>query len=288
MTLPNTPEDTRTPTLGVAYPFKIGKSLRVRRSTSSTPRELLSLKFTHMPSTASLQSVGALSRTGDKLNVRVPTHEAAADEKAITFQGVRRTTHENATVGDYVLVFVNGAMWLERANDTFVGIKPIRGSETWSDQVSEMELDDLRADPDSWTGGGDDDSGSPITPEGNEGMEEDVVNAPSMRHMAGKSPPNAQVKRISAKPTVVSDTHRAFVSPQRAAAPTAGAMGMKSLAGKGLSAAPAGRRRTPATDDDDDDDVADASSSEDDDSDSDDSDSDSDSAEYTDRSSDEE
>lgn len=165
-----------TPKLGVSYPLRIGKTLR------SASRSLLSLKFTHVPNNTDLAAPGSLTRAHDKCSVAIPTR----DGHAVVFSGARAST---TAVVEYALVFANGCMWLERADDVFPGMRP---SLVDAAPVPPPLPDNVRGDPDSWMV---EESGSPITTEGNEGEEDRAASR------AGKS---VAAKTVAAKTVVAS------------------------------------------------------------------------------------
>lgn len=264
------------PELGVRHPFKIGKSLKNPRDS----RHMLALKFMHIPDKVALSQPGTLSRTANECVVQLPTADGAS---SVHFTGTR-FTRPDSSVHDYVLVFVDGKIWLERTADYFY----IRALDTANSIRPPPELPapmDEDDGPDSW----DPASGSPITPEDDLSMEPEIPPVHPPRTAGKSTPPMGSRPRGK----FITGGRLDNAKPGFNSSPTTAAksVGTKSLAGKGLSNAngPVGRRR-PADDDDDDDDDkgSDGSSSEEDDSDDSDSDSDSDSADYTDRSSDEE
>lgn len=280
MTGSSAPAPCATPSPGVSYPLKIGKSLRARRGARATPaRDLLAVRFTHVPESAALNLPGSICRNDDKCTVQLPTQ----DGSAVQFNGHRRS--HMANVNDYVLIFANGCMWLERTSDMFYGMRPVNMSDDRPPpNIPHPGHDDVRADPDSWMSGADDESGSPITPESNgaDSMEDPDPAPPS--RVAGKSTPGSTERKLvsgfrSSKPAEMMRTTAPVASKSVAG---------KSVAGKGPSNTNGSVGRRRPDDDDDNSDGNDGSSSDEDDSDSEDSDSDSDSQEYTDRSSDEE
>lgn len=191
------------------------------------------------------------------------------------FAGTRSTPKPDSVVNDYVLVLVDGVMWLERTSDCFVTLRAVDASANRPapPYPSSPEQDDPLQDPDSWMPGADV-SGTPITPEDDAELD-DVPPVPQSR-LAGKSapPPALPHKRMLV-------TGGKVVKPDKPTPPPRPFAG-KGVSGKGISqSAPPPRRRPDQEEEDND-----ASSSEEDDSEDSDSDS-SDSDDYTDRSSDE-
>lgn len=267
------------PEVGVSYPFKIGKSLRNPR----TSRDFLALKYMHIPDKVSLSEPATLRREQDTCQVQMPTTDG---DSSVVFEGPCRSPNprRESTFGDYMLIFVNGEVWLERAGDYFQNMRATDGARNEGPRMEYPEgggleeEDEVARDGDSWMGGGADDDeegGSPITPEEDGVMVGEEGNGgrfggKGVGGMAGVGG-NAGLGRMV----------------------SAGRVGLKSVAGKSVAgkgpsnvSGASGRRR--GRDDEEDEDDG-GSTSDDDEDDSDDSESDSDSdGSFTEESSEEE
>ncbi|CDF41075.1 unnamed protein product [Chondrus crispus] len=261
------------PKLGVRYPFKIGKSLK----TNHASRDMLALTFSLIPQKATLSQPAVLTPHKDTCLVQLPTADRAS---SVHFSGTRRR-HGDSSVHDYLLVLVDGKIWLEKASDLFYSIRPTDSHLTRPppEYPAEPHHD---SSPESWRP----DSGSPITPEDDAAaMYTGHAALAPTPGTAGKSTPppiGSRGRLVIRGGRVAPPRPPAAVSPSTATK----SVGTKSVGGKSYTDTYRNGRRRPEDDDDDNnDDHASCSSSEDDDSNSDSDDSDS--SDYTDESSDE-
>lgn len=169
--------EAERPALDVDHGVRIGKSVRAfrsRRGSRNSPRDMLALKFMHLPDETDLTKNGQLTHSQNRVSVELPT---TSETQTQLFSGNRRTPNANSAVSDYVLVFADGVFWLERIADNVNCLRndgPREGSmEVVANDEMKMQANDLTTDPDSWMNDqSPDESGSPITPE--EDDEDDV------------------------------------------------------------------------------------------------------------------
>lgn len=206
--------ETRRPALGVAHGVRIGKSARAHRSSrvSRTPaRDMLALRFMHVPDEVDLTSGGLLTQEQNRISVELPTK---SETQTQLFSGSRRTPNGSTAVSDYILVFAEGAFWLERVSD-FVNCLRYDGS-----QEGAMEMEgtnsvgtgpnDMMADPDSWMiDPSAEESASPITPE------EDDVDDACATGATNTAPQTTKATVRSSSPTGRSTNHGDGKAPQR-------------------------------------------------------------------------
>lgn len=148
-----------TPSLGVAHPLKIGKTLR---SSGRKTRNILALKFPHVPYGTDTSVPGQLVRTDDKLTVELAT---ADGESTQVFSGPRKVQTTGSRMSEYALVFYDGAFWLERIADYGNCVRH-DGLSSNPMEIEQQPEDSLSEDPDSWMMKPEDLSGSPIKPHG--------------------------------------------------------------------------------------------------------------------------
>lgn len=236
------------------------------------------------------------------MTVELPTSNG---DDAQIFTGPHRTqVAEGKVSSDFVLVFVDGVFWLERVSDYANCLRPGERRSGSSDPLEDpMMTDDVNADPDSWMGG-DDESGSPITPEDPE-EEEIEDNAPNSTSGNGAAHTITRNGFGSKAPTGMSGGSTMGIyngrhEPSARNLVGAKTVAAKTVAGKSVSNVngPAARRRNDSAAEEEvveavvvDEEEGNASNSSSSDEDSDESDSDSDSesgASYTDGSTDDE
>ncbi|PXF48367.1 hypothetical protein BWQ96_01827 [Gracilariopsis chorda] len=259
--------EPHAPQPGVRYPIKLGKSI----VKPNNARSLLSLRFSHVPSIVHPHAAGVLIPAQNACAVELPLSNQPSRAARFDCQRAQR----KSDVRNYALVFAKNAFWLERVDDVFNFAKAgtINSQTT---PVPAAPVDRVANDPDSWMDI-DSPSGSPITPEGNEGAP--VDDHPPIRSHGGKSIPVYSDRRmVSARgmQSLHTSTAAAPASPPPATRPEA----VKTVPTKAPTIVhPLNGDARPDVEEE-------GTSSEEDDS-SDDSDSDS-SAEYTDSSSEEE
>lgn len=160
---------TTAPALGVAHPLKIGKTLRSQRP-STRIRNLLALKFPHLPEGTNTNARGQLTLNDEKFTVELPTVDGTS---AHVFSGPRKAQVSESRMSEYLLVYHDGAFWLERIAD-YANFLRHDGESSEPIQVDEPVEDEITTDPDSWMMDPELLSVSPITPE-----EEDMDDAPN-------------------------------------------------------------------------------------------------------------
>lgn len=150
---------TKLPALGVAHPLRIGKTVRTKAANSPNMRNILALKFPHIPDGTDTRARGQLTRNDEKLTVELAT---SGGDSTQVFSGLRKLQRKESRMSEYVLVFHDGAFWLERIADHG---KFLRHDGLSSDpmDVQQPPEDVISADPDSWMMSPDELSGSSIT-----------------------------------------------------------------------------------------------------------------------------
>ena len=277
------------PQIDIPYTLRCGRSMRSRPGEA---REHYAVKFAHIPERTDLAQPGVIRREGEKLSLYLKQDDGAN----VRFAGLRGEQKHASALSDYLLVFCDGQVWLERVADTFYNLKPDtskNGVPVPSVPPSPASEYSAHRDPDSWMMP-EDASSSPITPEGDLPEDHSASNgqggANGVNGTAGKS----TVNRISGGGKMVSAGRRRYDSSN--SPPLRGAVtkctkrqqqqsvARKTVANKGPSPQTVSSSPKNRTKDDDDDDDDSSGSSED--SSSDDSDSESGESESDDQDSD--
>lgn len=146
--------EARRPALNVAHGVRIGKSLRscrARRGSRPSARDMLALKFMHVPDEADVTNTGWLTQKQNRISVELPTKSKMQTQ---LFSGSRCTPIAGSSVSDYILVFADGVFWLERVGD-YVSCLRHDGSRDVATEAArgmdmQTEASDHAMDPDSW------------------------------------------------------------------------------------------------------------------------------------------
>lgn len=237
------------PPFGVAHPLKVGRSVRIarsRRNPRRLPRDMLALKFAHVPDDASLNTPGVFTYSANRFTVEMGTNDG---ERTQVFSGPRWAASSECAVSDYVLVYADGAFWLERITDSTNRLRHDGPREGAPNPPSSSDNPDV--DPDSWMASpaDDEDSGSPITPE-----EDAVADDPS--NVALPPPPNGLTSSTPQRSGYAGKTPSGPTMLRHDAQPRQPAqksIASKSIAGKRVANINGPSSPRPTDDDDDDD-----------------------------------
>lgn len=145
--------ESRRPALTVAHKVRIGKSVQAHcsRRRLQVARDMLALKFMHVPDDTDFENEGLLTHSHNRMMVELPTK---LNTQTHLFSGSRRRLNNKSFTSDFILVFVNGTFWLERVAD-FANCLRHDGLRNGSMEVlglddTKMIENDLVNNPDSW------------------------------------------------------------------------------------------------------------------------------------------
>lgn len=189
------------PTLGVAHPIRIGKSLR---QASSGAYSILALKFPHIMDDTDTNAMGTITRCDDKLTVELPTIDGNSTN---VFSGLRKVEEPKSGEADYILVFYDGEYWLERIAD-YGHFLRYDGTSSEPMDVEQEPGNRFLERPDSWMSPVGSLSGSPVTPERN--SVDDYPAEVSQNNFFSRSPARNDFYRKNVSGIITSGTDNNF------------------------------------------------------------------------------
>lgn len=126
------------PQPNVDYPVKLGRSLSP--STPPVVRNHFALHVVNMPDT---RGGGIITANKDDVSVRLPLDDT---DKSVELSGKKRVGTQNA-MGEYIFVFHEGTIYVERLNDCFERVRNIGNKEALTTLPSSPEMEIGHDDP---------------------------------------------------------------------------------------------------------------------------------------------